>query len=206
MTTTNQQREIMSDRKMDPIVWYVYILDQGDRFYVGQTNDIEARLLEHGTKGRSGRLVWFNQASTRESAKTMESRLQRTLDSDPDGIVRLVNQFDRLLAIMRPEKSLMDLQREHRAMESYSRKVFHHIPLRIGQNKTACGEWAYNSQIGTGAKGVGSIEDLRRNDEVLRQVLEATGDEDTARRAAPYGRESCRYCLTGEQSPLAHRE
>ena len=158
MTTSNESRESMSDEKMKPTVWYVYILDEGNKFYVGQTNDMEARLVEHGTKGRSAKLVWFNQASSREAAKTMEARLQRTLDNDQDGIVRLVDQFDRLLRIMRPEKKLLDLQREHEEHEVYSRKVFHYVPNAIGQNKTACGEWAYNGQIGMGAKGVGSLD------------------------------------------------
>ena len=118
MTTSNESRESMSDEKMKPTVWYVYILDEGNKFYVGQTNDMEARLVEHGTKGRSAKLVWFNQASSREAAKTMEARLQRTLDNDQDGIVRLVDQFDRLLRIMRPEKNSSTCRESMRSMKS----------------------------------------------------------------------------------------
>lgn len=198
---TNEQRERQSDQRMKPTVWYVYILDLGDGFYVGQTNDLEARLIEHGTNGRSAQLVWFNQVTDREAAKTMEKRLQRTLDNGKDSIVRLVGQFDRLMRLMRPEKSLLDLEREHREHEAYSRNAMHHIPVSVGHRRTACGESF--ALEGYDKYGTGELDDLKRDEEIYQTVLEATGDGAAALRAAPYRRSSCRYCLHGERSPLA---
>ena len=161
---------------------------------------MECRLFEHGAHGKSGRLVWFNQTTSREAAKTMEARLQRTLDNDRDGIVRLVDQFDRLISIMRPQKTLLDLQREHEEMEAESRYAFHYIPIRPGgMQKTACGEWVREG----GPKWGGNSEAVRRNEEVYQQVFAATGDGKIALKASPYGRRSCQYCLTNTKSPLA---
>lgn len=198
--TTNEQRETKSDAKMEPTVWYVYILDLGEDFYVGQTNDLEARLLEHGGNGRDGHLVWFNQASSRDAARTMERRLQRALAGDKGQIVRLVDQFSRILRIMRPEKTLVELQEDNRRLYLELKRVAHVVPVTVGMREAACGFYANLSASG-GIFGPSTLDDLKYNEEVYQRVLEATGDESIAQKAAPTGRRSCRYCLSGEKAP-----
>lgn len=62
--------------------FFVYILTlDGGAYYVGNTNDLHARLQEHrtnmsqSTKGRNPKLVWFTTVPTRPEAEHLEKEL-----------------------------------------------------------------------------------------------------------------------------------
>ena len=132
--TTPQQREEASDARFKPNIYYVYILlgDDG-QFYIGQTNDLASRHAEHfidsgakATQGQRPRLVWFSHTYDHNSAKQMEQRLQAALSRSPLEIEQIVARFNDLLDLVRPQKTLRQLQEEERAYESEMRGVFHY--------------------------------------------------------------------------------
>ena len=62
--------------------FFVYVLTlDGGAYYVGNTNDLHARLQEHrtnmsqSTKGRYPKLVWFTTVPTRSEAEDLEKEL-----------------------------------------------------------------------------------------------------------------------------------
>ena len=62
--------------------FFVYVLTMdGGAYYVGNTNDLHARLQEHrtnmsqSTKGRNPKLVWFTTVPTRSEAEDLEKEL-----------------------------------------------------------------------------------------------------------------------------------
>ncbi|MCX6825135.1 MAG: GIY-YIG nuclease family protein [candidate division SR1 bacterium] len=63
--------------------WCVYIL-QGDRFYVGSTNDINRRLTEHKAKGYSTKrigdwtLVKVIDCKTKEESRSLERKIKKS--------------------------------------------------------------------------------------------------------------------------------
>ena len=143
----NRQREEASDRKTDPVLWYVYILQKCDgSFYIGQTNDLQTRVLEHGldagaeaTKGQQEKLKWWNHCHDRDAAIALEQRLQAALDRSPLEIEGVIERFDTLHRMIRPEKSLAELRAEERAYAREMRRAFHHRPIVIGQRGATCG-------------------------------------------------------------------
>ncbi len=182
MTTTNQ-REWASDASADPLVYYVYILRlQGGEFYIGQTNDLSSRLVEHrldagakATRGQDFQLVWFNHVHSREAAKQMEARLQRALKRSPLEIQGVVDRFQNQLDMVRPQKSLKQLQAEDSAYESEMRKSFHWVPIgpfANPQSTAKCG-YAPNSIEGGlyGTSDPGALLQMERE----RVAVESVG-------------------------------
>ncbi len=64
---------------------FVYILysDSFDKFYIGQTNDVESRVKRHnaGTEKATKpylpwRLIWFTEKSSRQEAMELEKKLK----------------------------------------------------------------------------------------------------------------------------------
>ena len=123
MTVTT--REQTSDKHAEPLVWYVYILElQDGDFYIGQTNDMKTRLAEHSmgagadaTSGNAPKLVWVNMASSRDAARRMESRLQRAKNRNPAEVRKVVADFQGLVRLYKPDKTLKELEQEERDYE-----------------------------------------------------------------------------------------
>ena len=132
--STVKDRETASDSRFKPAVHYVYILRLRDNtLYVGQTNDLNSRMVEHtvdagskATKGQEPRLVWFSHTHDRAGAKQMEQRLQEALKRSPLEIEDVIERFNTLLDLVRPQKTLRQLEEEDRNYESKMRKHFHH--------------------------------------------------------------------------------
>jgi len=86
------------DRGIDEFFVYVLKLDNGD-FYIGQTNDLRARLSEHrdrkvqSTAGRNPKLQYFEVLPTRGDAAIREAELKRVKDSNPRQIRRMIISF-----------------------------------------------------------------------------------------------------------------
>ena len=127
----NEQREKWSDHKSSPLVWYVYILEFDDgSYYIGQTNDLTVRLAEHAlgngaeaTKEKAHKLVWFNQCADRDSAKHMETRLKK---ANAKRISGMISNFDQLVRLVKPDKTLDELERERRDYISKMGGLYHH--------------------------------------------------------------------------------
>lgn len=84
--------------------FYVYImkLDGGD-YYVGQTGDLRARVMEHrdgqvaGTAGKNPSLVWFDFIASRQEALQLEIHVKQLKDGNPRGFRRLILRFGDLV-------------------------------------------------------------------------------------------------------------
>ena len=190
---TNATREQTSDLDSQPILWYVYILELGDgAFYIGQTNDLDTRLVEHtldvgaiATKGTVHKLVWLSHTHSREAAQHMEKRLQTTLERSPLEIKVIIERFDRLLQMVRPEKTLRQLEAEDRAHEKEMRKVFHHSTALMfnpgGRPPTTCGydgpeyystqEWSVLHQMERERKALESVGGRSHDKQVCQRCL-----------------------------------
>ena len=192
---TNTVREQASDSASQPTLWYVYILqlDDGD-FYIGQTNDLETRFMEHSldagaeaTKGKDCKLVWFSHTHSRESACAMEKRLQRTLDRSPLEIETIVGHFNRLLNLIRPQKTLREIGEEQRQNDFRAVSRFHHVPVAFGVRKPTCGYPldAFYEQGGLyGTSDWAQLSQMERE----RKALEGVGGKLA-------GRQACQDCL-----------
>ena len=191
--TTVEQRENASDSRFAPLVHYVYILRLEDgTFYIGQTNDLSARVVEHridagaqATKGKKQDLVWFSHTHDRKSAQQMEQRLKSALKRSPMEIEEIADRFSGLLDLVRPQKTLKDLQEEERAFNGEMAGSFHHVPVAIGWRKPACG-WEC---FGTGYDLYGTsdweaLHQMKRE----QDALELVGGRY-------HGRTPCRRCL-----------
>ncbi len=84
----------------DSDVFYVYLLllDEGD-YYVGHTNNLRTRHLEHttdqtkSTRGKNPRLVWFDRFRTRAEAMDHEKFLKRVCKDNKRAINKMVDEF-----------------------------------------------------------------------------------------------------------------
>ena len=207
VTTTKRERK--SDELRKPLVYYVYIMQNGDdgQFYIGQTNDLEARVLEHSldagaeaTKGGSFGLVWFTHTHDRDMAKRMEERLQRTLARSPLEIEELVDRFDRLLALIRPQKTLVELREESRRAMIEAEGAFHHIPLTWGISGPTCAkQYKYNYEYASGQGMIGpypkwyGTSDWKElaEEAIVHAKAKSVGVETKLR----WGRSVCKRCL-----------
>ena len=192
--TTNANRETASDELNSPLVWYVYILRLEDgQLYVGQSNDLQARVVEHSidagakaTTGQGKRLVWFSHTHDREAARQMEARLRRALERSPQSVEEIVANFDRLLNLVRPQKTLRELQEEQRERDLQLMTEFHLVPVTIGPQKAACGYYGGSTRK---LYGTSSSADLQRMAAEL-QTLREVGMEHHFK-----GRVPCAECL-----------
>ena len=145
---SNEQREKASDQAAKPLVHYVYILElDNDELYVGQTNNLEARISEHAlgvgaekTKGRASKLIWFTQLHNREAAKYLEGRLRRMIDKSPLDVQSMVAQFNKLVRMISPQKTHADLELEERQYVAEMGRVFHQVSVSLlSPRRAACG-------------------------------------------------------------------
>ena len=81
--------------------FYAYVLKiDGGQFYVGQTRDLRARLMEHrqGTgalisRGKHPKLQWFAMLTTRRQAMAKEKQLKELLKRNPREMRKLIIDF-----------------------------------------------------------------------------------------------------------------
>ena len=90
------------DRGADKFFVYVLKLDRGE-FYVGQTRDLRARLLEHkdnktkSTAGRNPELKYFEILNSREAVESREAELKKLNETNPREIRKMVISFQDLI-------------------------------------------------------------------------------------------------------------
>ena len=98
-------REFAGDQDTDRFFVYILLLNDGN-YYVGQTNDLLARLHEHrngmsqSTRGKEPKLQWFMTVPTRDAALNLEAALQILNEHPADRrqITNLVIDFRKLTA------------------------------------------------------------------------------------------------------------
>ena len=114
-------------------LFYTYMLelDDGADYYVGHTDDLKARVAEHGlgntaaTAGRAIRLVWFETRSTREDAAKLEARMKRAVKRSPERVRPFCRTFRSLCELIVPRPTLEELEQESRERESRMMGAMH---------------------------------------------------------------------------------
>jgi predicted GIY-YIG superfamily endonuclease len=187
--TNHAERKHRADVKAEPSCWFSYVLRLSDgTFYVGSTNSPGARWTEHAvdigakaTVGRPFRICMVLPFLSRKEAEYNEERLQKALDQSPERLEALLSVFDQMINVVRPQKTLSQLQEEEIAYEREMRSVFHHSKALSynpgGRPNTAC--------------GYGGREYYSTTD--WDQLRKMARDEDFTGNA--YGRRVCRRCL-----------
>ena len=196
----NSSREAASDRASRPIGWYVYVLELSDGgYYVGQSNNLPVRHLEHlldvgseRTRGKSGNLVWFNQVGSRDGARSMERRVQRAIDSSPQKFESMRQTFRQLVDLVKPDKSLRELQEDELEYEAEMASSFHLTKMRMSQHYAIC-DWDGFYRGRPALYGTGDVDSFRKELRLYRAHIEAGGD----RTAFSYGKlPPCQNCHT----------
>ena len=88
----------------DTGVFHVYVCVKDDgKYYVGQTNHLPSRMLEHQRKATSGnepsmKLVWFSYVRTRDEAGAYEAYLSELTGRNERAVTRMVVEFKQLVA------------------------------------------------------------------------------------------------------------
>ena len=130
MTSTIDERKRKADERLQPVSYFSYVLqfDQDGSFYVGSTNAPLARFSEHAAG--VGAKVTAEKGSfkvrlilpflSRKEAEYNESRIQAALNKGPAHVEALLEVFDRMINIVRPEKTFSELRREE---EAYARAM-----------------------------------------------------------------------------------
>ena len=186
----NRYREASSDKRQGTSIWYVYILDIGDgeyqvgqfeNVYVGQTNNLPVRLLEHkmgvgaqATRGKSPQLVWFTQVINRNAARAVESRIRGIIEESPLQAQEMISVFNQLVSLVKPDKTLQELQQEEQEYQARMSASFHWVRLTImGTTKAECG-WS-----GSGAYpmyGTSDKASLLKDMDAYQKICAAVGE------------------------------
>ena len=146
----HEQRKQASDRKTGARFYYTYVLqfDDDETFYVGSTNNPAARFTEHaigvGAEATSGRLFHVrlvHQFETRKEAEYNEERITRALTRGPENVAAMIDNFERITRMIRPEKTLTQLREEEQKYDSEMRGSFHYTKAMAGfyAPPAACG-------------------------------------------------------------------
>lgn len=152
MTMTHSERKRQADRSLQTRFYYTYILefDECD-YYVGSTNEPLSRFTEHAingseaTVGRRFTVRLVNQFETRKEAEYNEKRIQAALERGPGNVAAMIDNFNRIADMIRPQKTLKDLQREDREYEREMRMSFHQSKALIGFPAPAACGWTGGS-------------------------------------------------------------
>ncbi len=188
MNTTIEQRKRRADERSQPVAYFSYVLqfDDDQSFYVGSTNAPLARFSEHAigvgakaTQGRAFKIRLVLPFLSRKEAEYNESRLQQALAKGPDDLKVMLDVFDRMINIVRPQKTFSELRQEEEDNEREMRTVMHHSVAVIGSGgytPTACGY---------------PVTHYSTNDwDVIKKMAR---DEDFTGNI--YGRKVCRRCV-----------
>ena len=192
-----EERKRKADSALRPLVFYSYILqfDDDGSFYVGSTNSPLARFSEHAigvgakaTAGRSFAIRLVLPFFSRTEAEYNERRLQAALAKGPTDIETMIKVFNRIINVVRPEKTFSQLQDEERKYRLEMESVFHHstnlVSGIVPPKPTACG-WLgkhYGTSDWTELKKMARDEDFTGN---------------------VYGRRVCRACLEHAPAKVA---
>ncbi len=213
MALNHEERKATADQWAQPEFYYSYILRFEDGgFYVGSTNNPAARFTEHAvgvgavaTAGRRFKVCLVHQFGTRKEAEYNESRIQRALARGPVNVEAMVDNFGRISSMIRPEKTLRELEDEDRAFQLEMRSHYHMLQGRAGGfwsvgvfSRTACG-WEIPPKI-TPHGGVISAESVHYPAHGTGQwpTFIQTAREEEALRAVggrPKEVPVCRRCL-----------
>ena len=89
------------DKQSDAFYVYVLELGGGEVLYAGQTRNLMRRVQEHcdgttkTTAGRHPVLAWFEQVPSRQAAVEKEAELKHRIDTQPEGVRQMVENFRR---------------------------------------------------------------------------------------------------------------
>ena len=194
MRLDHEERKARADEKATPEFYYSYVLQFEDdgSFYVGSTNNPAARFTEHAvgvgavaTSGRRFSVRLVHQFGSRKEAEYNEGRIKTALAKGPVNVEAMIDNFNRISMMIRPEKTFSQLRKEEETYEKEMRRVLHHSKAL-----------AYNSgprpptTCGYDGLGYYSTTDW---DALVQQAR-----EEDALRAVGGGRQSravCRRCL-----------
>ena len=177
----------------EPSYFFSYVLqfDDDGTYYVGSTNAPFARWTEHaigngtGAKATEGRSFVVRMAApffSRREAEYNEGRLQRALERDPHSLEALVQVFDQMVNVVRPQKTLAELVADEKAYEREMRRSFHHTKIGpFGGRKATCG---YDKGEIFGTTDWETLLQMERE----RMALESVGGKYRDRKA-------CQRCL-----------
>ena len=116
--------------------------------------------------------------------------MQAALKSGADRLVALIQVFDQLINVVRPQKTFSELQREEQEYESKMQKVFHHsdaLTFNLGPRPgTACG---YNGFSFYSTQDWGQLQKMARDEDFTGHI---------------YHRRVCRACL--DHAPVDQAE
>ena len=195
MAMTHPERKKQADRNFQTRFYYTYILElDGGGYYVGSTNEPLSRFTEHAINGAEAtvgqrftvRLV--NQFETRKEAEYNEKRIQAALDRGPGNVAAMIDNFSRIADMIRPQKTLKDLQREEEEYEHEMRISFHQSKALLGFFAPAACGW-------TG----GSTGEFFATPDWEEYAQEFVLQEEGKRFGLParqrWGRELCQYCV-----------
>ena len=195
MRLGHEERKAKADKKAVPEFYYSYVLrfeDEDGGFYVGSTNNPAARFTEHAvgvgavaTSGRRFRVCVVHQFGSRKEAEYNEQRIKAALAKGSANVEAMIDNFNRISMMIRPEKTFSQLREEEEAYEREMRKVFHHSTALSynpgGRPPTTCG---YGGMEYYSTQDWGSLIQGAREEDALRAV--------GGRRQ---GRPVCRRCL-----------
>lgn len=187
-TLNHEQRKQASDKSTLPEFFYTYIIQLDDGgFYVGSTANPAARWTEHAingaeaTKGKRFTVRLVQQFMTRREAEYNERRIREALNRGVKNVEAMIDNFDRISKMLRPQKTFSQLQEEERAYTREMARVFHHSTALSwnpgGRPPTTC--------------GYGGPEYYSTQDWVLLKKM--AHDEEVTGNV--YGRKVCRRCL-----------
>ena len=186
--TTIDQRKHIADEKLQPAAFFSYVIqfDNDSSFYVGSTNAPLARFSEHaigvGAKATAGKgpfkVRLILPFLTRREAEYNESRLQAALGKGPVHIEAMLEVFDRIINVVRPQKTFSELREEEEQYLREMKDVFHYSEnLIFSTNKpTACG-WKGRHY---GTSNWDELKKMARDEDYTGNV---------------YGRKVCRRCM-----------
>ena len=203
----HEERKAAADRNANPLVWVVYILGlEGGDYYIGSTGALAPRLMEHVqgegakvTAGRSFQVVMATPCLTRQAAEYNEKRLQEALAKSPRNIDLLTQVGAQLSLMIRPEKTLEQLEEDSRARSAKIQGTFHCLTGSVGAGSIL--PWkAFKTACGLQGDTIGRLRVFGTHD--IEQFLESA-EPAPWRARATWGRDLCQDCLAAARQSQA---
>ena len=139
MTSLHEERMSRADAKAEPAFYFSYVLEYPDgTFYVGHTNAPLARWTEHavgiGADATAGRGEFTVRVAmpflSRKEAQYNEERLQDALRIGR--LKDLIAVYHQMLNVVRPEKTLRELEEEQAERDRVANRSYHLLTLKRG--------------------------------------------------------------------------
>ncbi len=115
------------------------------------------------------------------------------LERSPMAKEEIVDQFDRLVGLVTPQKTLQELREEEQQEIWDNEHGFHHVPVAITLRKATCG-WTGGAR--GRLYGTSDWDALSSHQELYNKVKEAAGPEAARRALNTGGRVPCSKCLS----------